>query len=135
GRSDVGNYRVYRRPLRQWMLRITAYADRLIDELDLVDWPEPVKQMQRNWIGASEGASIDFAAAGRPEGTITVFTTRPDTLPGATYLALSPEHPMIAGLTAPAWPPGTPASWRQAAGGGEGAPPAAVAARPASPAP
>ena len=65
GRSDVGNYPVYRRPLRQWMLRITAYADRLINELGLVDWPEPVKHMQRNWIGASEGASIDFAAAGR----------------------------------------------------------------------
>ena len=128
GRSDVGNYPVYRRPLRQWMLRITAYADRLTGELDLVNWPEPVKHMQRNWIGASEGASIDFGAAGQPGVTITVFTTRPDTVPGATYLALSPEHPLIAGLTAPAWPAGTPASWRYRAGGGEDAPAAAVAA-------
>jgi leucyl-tRNA synthetase len=110
------------------MLRITAYADRLTGELDLVDWPEPVKHMQRNWIGASEGASIDFGAAGRPGVTITVFTTRPDTVPGATYLALSPEHPLIAGLTAPAWPAGTPASWRYRVGGGEDAPAAAVAA-------
>jgi MFS family permease len=101
---------------------------RAIGDLDLVDWPEPVKHMQRNWIGASQGASIDFAAAGRPGVTITVFTTRPDTLPGATYLALSPEHPLIAGLTAPAWPAGTPASWRYRAGGGEDAPAAAVAA-------
>ena len=128
GRSDVGNYPVYRRPLRQWMLRITAYADRLIGDLDLVDWPEPVKHMQRNWIGASEGASIDFAGAGWAGVTVTVFTTRPDTLPGATYLALSPEHPLIAALTAPAWPTGTPASWRYRAAGGEDAPPAAVAA-------
>jgi leucyl-tRNA synthetase len=128
GRSDVGNYPVYRRPLRQWMLRITAYADRLIDELDLVDWPEPVRHMQRNWIGASEGASIDFGVAGQPGVTITVFTTRPDTLPGATYLAVSPEHPLIAGLTAPAWPAGTPASWRGPAAGGEDTPAARVAA-------
>jgi leucyl-tRNA synthetase len=112
GRSDIGNYPVYRRPLRQWMLRITAYADRLIEELDLVDWPEPVKHMQRNWIGASEGAYVDFSVAGRPDVTISVFTTRPDTLSGATYLALSPEHPLVADLTAPAWPAATPARWR-----------------------
>ena len=128
GRSDVGNYPVYRRPLRQWMLRITAYADRLINELDLVDWPEPVKHMQRNWIGASEGASIDFGVAGQPGVSITVFTTRPDTLPGATYLAVSPEHPLVAGLTASAWPAGTPASWRGPAAGGEDTPAARVAA-------
>jgi leucyl-tRNA synthetase len=91
GRSDIGNFPVYRRPMRQWMLRITAFAERLARDLDLVDWPEPIKQMQRNWIGISDGAWIDF-------GQIRVFTTRPDTLPGATYLVLAPEHPLAATL-------------------------------------
>jgi leucyl-tRNA synthetase len=93
GRSDRGNHLVYRRPLRQWMLRITAYADRLADELALVDWPEPIKIMQRNWIGRSEGATIAFPVEGR-DASIEVFTTRPDTLFGATYMVLSPEHPL-----------------------------------------
>ncbi|HXJ83550.1 MAG TPA: leucine--tRNA ligase [Candidatus Methylomirabilis sp.] len=94
GRSDRGNHPVYKRPLRQWMLRITAYADRLADELDLVDWPEPIKLMQRNWIGRSEGARVDFPIDGMDEA-ISVFTTRPDTLFGATYMVLSPEHPLV----------------------------------------
>jgi leucyl-tRNA synthetase len=99
GRSDVGNYPVYRRPLRQWMLRITAYADRLLSDLGLVDWPEPIKEMQRNWIGASDGAMIEFAVAGRPALAVSVFTTRPDTLSGATFLLLAPEHPLAVELT------------------------------------
>ena len=94
GRSDRGNHPVYKRPLRQWMLRITAYADRLADELDLVDWPEPIRLMQRNWIGRSEGARVDFPIDGVDEA-ISVFTTRPDTLFGATYMVLSPEHPLV----------------------------------------
>jgi leucyl-tRNA synthetase len=94
GRSDRGNHPVYRRPLRQWMLRITAYAERLADELALVDWPESIKVMQRNWIGRSEGAVVDFPIDGRDE-SISVFTTRPDTLFGATYMVLSPEHPLV----------------------------------------
>ena len=99
GRSDVGNYPVYRRPLRQWMLRITAFAERLIDDLDLVDWPQPVKLMQRNWIGASDGASINLPVAGHPGLSIEVFTTRPDTLYGATYVAMAPEHPLAEELS------------------------------------
>ncbi|MCW2917005.1 MAG: leucyl-tRNA synthetase [Actinomycetia bacterium] len=108
GRSDVGNYPVYRRPLRQWMLRITAFAERLIDDLELVDWPESIKQMQRNWIGASDGAHIDLNAADHPEISIEVFTTRPDTLYGATYVVLAPEHPLVDQLVPDAWPEGTP---------------------------
>jgi leucyl-tRNA synthetase len=96
GRSDIGNYPVYRRRLRQWMLRITAYADRLSRDLDLVDWPESIKVMQRNWIGASDGALISFEVA--PGLAIGAFTTRPDTLPAATYLVLAPEHPLAAAI-------------------------------------
>jgi leucyl-tRNA synthetase len=114
GRSDIGNYPVYRRPLKQWMLRITAFADRLVADLDLVDWPESIKQMQRNWIGTSDGASIEFPLTGRPDQRIEVFTTRPDTVCGATYLVLAPEHPLVADLVATAWPEGTPAAWRYA---------------------
>jgi leucyl-tRNA synthetase len=107
GRSDVGNFPVYRRPLRQWMLRITAYADRLLADLDDLDWPEPIKLQQRNWIGRSEGAVIMFpVAGGRPSGegaagdapVIDAFTTRPDTLPGATFMVLAPEHPLAGKL-------------------------------------
>ena len=111
GRSDVGNYPVYRRPLRQWMLRITAFAERLIDDLDLVDWPESIKLMQRNWIGASDGACINLPVAGRSDLSIQVFTTRPDTLYGATYVVLAPEHPLADQLVSDRWPAGTPASW------------------------
>jgi leucyl-tRNA synthetase len=100
GRSDVGNHLVYRRPLRQWMLRITAYADRLLADLDELDWPESIKQLQRNWIGQGDGARIDLAKAGDPGTVLTVFTTRPDTLAGATYVVLAPEHPLVDRLTA-----------------------------------
>ena len=100
GRSERGNYPVYKRPLRQWMLRITAYADRLQDDLDQVEWPEPIKIMQRNWIGRSEGAMVDFRLHGRDEA-IRVFTTRPDTLFGATYMVLAPEHPLVELVTTP----------------------------------
>jgi len=94
GRSDRGNHPVYRRPLRQWMLRITAYADRLEKDLQMVDWPESIKLMQRNWIGRSEGAEVDFAVADSGE-VIRVYTTRPDTLFGATYMVLAPEHDLV----------------------------------------
>ncbi len=87
---------VERRPLRQWMLRITKYAQRLIDELDPLDWPEGIKLLQKNWIGRSEGAEVDFQLDGH---TVTVFTTRPDTLFGATYMVLAPEHPYVAEIT------------------------------------
>ncbi|NOX57316.1 MAG: leucine--tRNA ligase [Planctomycetes bacterium] len=131
GRSDRGNHPVFRRPLRQWMLRITAYAERLIDDLKLVDWPEPIKLMQRNWIGRSTGAEVDFPiASGGPgapmvedfnawqtersnvdsgggfarvadDSVIRVYTTRPDTLFGATYMVLAPEHDLVARITTP----------------------------------
>ena len=96
GRSDIGNFPVFKRNMRQWTMRITAYADRLIDDLDRLDWPEPIKLMQRNWIGRSEGARVRFASAA---GEIEVFTTRPDTLFGATFMVLSPEHPLVDSLT------------------------------------
>ncbi|MEQ1851123.1 MAG: class I tRNA ligase family protein, partial [Chthoniobacteraceae bacterium] len=98
GKSEVGGHPVERRPMRQWMLRITAYAQRLINELDGLDWPESIKIHQRNWIGRSEGAEVKFKVADCPAGmdeTITVFTTRPDTLYGATYMILAPEHPIV----------------------------------------
>ncbi len=98
GKSEVGGHPVERRPMRQWMLRITAYAQRLIDELDGLDWPESIKIHQRNWIGRSEGAEVKFKIADCPPGmdeTITVFTTRPDTLYGATYMVLAPEHVLV----------------------------------------
>ena len=91
-------HRVERRPLRQWMLRITDYAERLIDELEPLDWPESIKLLQRNWIGKSEGAEVDFTLDGE---TITVYTTRPDTLFGAPYMVLSPEHPLVDTVTTP----------------------------------
>jgi leucyl-tRNA synthetase len=102
GRSDVGNFPVYRRPLRQWLLRITAYADRLLADLDGLDWPEPIKQQQRNWIGPSDGAIITFRVAGGDQ-RIDVFSTRPNTLPGATFLVLAPEHPLAGALAVGSW--------------------------------
>jgi leucyl-tRNA synthetase len=108
GRSDRGNYPVFRRNMRQWMMRITAYADRLLDDLDTLDWFESVKTMQRNWIGRSDGARIRFESAAGP---IDVFTTRPDTLFGATFMVLAPEHPLVAELTMDAWPEGTKPAW------------------------
>ena len=110
GRSERGNHPVYQRPLEQWMLRITKYADRLIADLELLTWPEPIKVMQRNWIGKSTGASIRFPAEPR-DAAIEVFTTRPDTVFGATYLVLAPEHPLVDALTPETWTgprPGTP---------------------------
>ena len=94
GKSEVGGFPVERRPMRQWMLRITSFAQRLIDELDGLDWPEGIKMLQRNWIGHSEGAHVKFQVDGIDE-TITVFTTRPDTLFGATYMVLAPEHRLV----------------------------------------
>ncbi|HEY1583277.1 MAG TPA: class I tRNA ligase family protein [Chthoniobacterales bacterium] len=98
GKSEVGGFPVVRRPMRQWMLRITAYAERLIDELEPLDWPEGIKLLQRNWIGKSIGAEVRFAVAEQNE-TIIVFTTRPDTLYGATYMVLAPENPLVKRLT------------------------------------
>jgi len=98
GKSEVGGHPVERRPMRQWMLRITAFAQRLIDELDGLDWPESIKLLQRNWIGRSEGAEVHFKIA-ESERVITVFTTRPDTLFGATYMVLAPEHRLVDEIT------------------------------------
>ena len=141
GRSERGGHPVERIPLRQWMLRITAYADRLLEDLELLDWPESIKEMQRNWIGRSEGAEADFPiadrtardleelkawvqrrrSAGYPEepdiGVIRIYTTRPDTLFGATYMVLAPEHPLVdlesADCIVPdAWPEHTPLHWK-----------------------
>ena len=98
GRSKEGGYLVERRPLRQWILKITAYAERLLEDLEELDWPDSLKKLQRNWIGKSEGAQIDFSLEKRLE-VITVFTTRPDTLFGATFLVLSPEHPLVGSIT------------------------------------
>ncbi|MCI2254274.1 leucine--tRNA ligase [Domibacillus sp. PGB-M46] len=98
GKSERGGHPVERRPMRQWMLKITAYADRLIEDLEELDWPESIKDMQRNWIGRSEGAEVTFNIDGHDE-TFTVFTTRPDTLFGATYAVLAPEHPFVEKIT------------------------------------
>src|SRR6516165_2708715 len=94
GKSEIGGFPVVRRPMRQWMLRITAYAERLLDELDKLDWPEGIKLLQRNWIGRSEGAEIDFKIE-KSDQEIRVFTTRPDTLYGGTFLVLAPEHSLV----------------------------------------
>jgi leucyl-tRNA synthetase len=96
GKSEVGGFPVVRRPMRQWMLRITAFADRLVEELESLDWPDSIKALQRNWIGRSEGAEIDFKVA---QAIISVFTTRPDTLYGATYMVLAPENPLVDQIT------------------------------------
>ena len=110
GRSERGNFPVFRRSLRQWKLRITAYADRLIDDLDRVDWPESGKLMQRNWIGRSHGAEVVFPVVGS-DVTIDVFTTRPDTLFGTTYMVVSPEAEIVDRLVAHAWPADTDPRW------------------------
>jgi leucyl-tRNA synthetase len=117
GRSERGNFPVFRRNLSQWMMRITAYADRLADDLDRVDWPEKVKIMQRNWIGRSTGALVAFpvTCAEGSASAIEVFTTRPDTLFGATFMALAPEHPLVDSLVREGdWPQGTPQEWKGA---------------------
>lgn len=100
GKSERGGYDVIHKPMRQWMLKITAYADRLLDDLEEVDWPESIKEMQRNWIGRSVGANVTFKVAGS-DAAFTVFTTRPDTLFGATYTVLAPEHELVQAITTP----------------------------------
>ncbi|GIE84906.1 leucine--tRNA ligase [Actinoplanes regularis] len=121
GRSERGNYPVFQRSLKQWMMRITAYGDRLVDDLESLDWPEPVKLMQRNWIGRSRGAHVDFPIDGEH---IRVFTTRPDTLFGATYMVLAPEHELVSKVMPERWPAGTNPKWT----GGAATPAEAVAA-------
>ena len=108
GRSERGNFPVFRKRLQQWMMRITAYSDRLLEDLDVLDWPEKVKTMQRNWIGRSTGASVLFATVA---DDVEVFTTRPDTLFGATYMVLAPEHELVDLLTAAKWPDGVDDRW------------------------
>ena len=135
GRSERGDFPVYRKPLRQWTMRITAYAERLLEDLDFeledrngasfrLDWPEPIKRMQRNWIGRSEGAEVCFDVldpqSDAVAGQLLVFTTRPDTLFGATFMAIAPQHPLVdpageAYLVPSAWSDGTPEQWK---GGG-----------------
>ncbi|WP_188043243.1 leucine--tRNA ligase [Changpingibacter yushuensis] len=136
GRSERGNYPVFKRNLRQWMMRITAFADRLVDDLDTIDWPEKVRSMQRNWIGRSEGASVTFTVPAAGGAALEVYTTRPDTLFGATFMVVAPEHEILGGtmpgasddaseLTVPAvWPEGTKEAWT----GGFATPADAVAA-------
>ncbi|MFH8571211.1 leucine--tRNA ligase [Streptomyces sp. NPDC017993] len=128
GRSERGNYPVFKAKLRQWNMRITAYADRLLNDLDALDWPDAIKLQQRNWIGRSEGARVDFPVG---DDKITVFTTRQDTLFGATYMVLAPEHELISGsengtgsIVPAAWPEGTHDVWT----GGHATPGEAVAA-------
>jgi leucyl-tRNA synthetase len=121
GRSERGNFPVFKRNLKQWMMRITAYADRLLDDLDTLDWPEPIKLQQRNWIGRSTGAHIDF---GTDAGPVRVFTTRPDTIFGVTYMVLAPEHGLVDALVPPTWPEGTKPVWT----GGHATPAEAVEA-------
>ncbi|KRF25376.1 leucine--tRNA ligase [Phycicoccus sp. Soil803] len=124
GRSERGNFPVFKTNLRQWMMRITSYADRLADDLDRVDWPDKVKAMQRNWIGRSQGARVAFPVVGR-DASIEVFTTRPDTLFGATFMVLAPEHPLVDEIVPQGeWADGTNPAWT----GGETTPEAAVAA-------
>ena len=117
GRSERGNFPVFRRNLSQWKMRITAYADRLADDLDGVDWPEKVKLMQRNWIGRSKGARVTFpvvTGTGEQDG-IDVFTTRPDTIFGATFMVIAPEHPLVDSLVPQGnWPEGTKDAWKGA---------------------
>ncbi|MFE4329789.1 MULTISPECIES: leucine--tRNA ligase [unclassified Streptomyces] len=122
GRSERGNFPVFKAKLRQWNMRITAYADRLLNDLDGLDWPEAIKLQQRNWIGRSEGARVDFPVDGA--GGITVFTTRQDTLFGATYMVLAPEHELVERIIPAAWPEGTHPVWT----GGHASPAEAVTA-------
>ena len=112
GRSERGNHPVYKRPLKQWMLRITKYAERLLTDLELLDWPESIKIMQRNWIGRSEGADIVFPVESHEDLGIRVFTTRPDTVFGATYMVVAPELDLVDEIVASEWPRDTPLAWR-----------------------
>ncbi|MGW0018061.1 leucine--tRNA ligase [Rhodococcus sp. NPDC003382] len=128
GRSERGNFPVFRKNLRQWMMRITAYSDRLIDDLEFLDWPDKVKTMQRNWIGRSHGAQVKFAVDGHEDAEIEVFTTRPDTLFGASYVTLAPEHALVDEIVGGAWPEGVDERWT----GGAATPAEAVAGYRAS---
>ncbi|MFD7612965.1 leucine--tRNA ligase [Streptomyces sp. NPDC059828] len=128
GRSERGNFPVFKANLRQWNMRITAYADRLLDDLDALDWPEAIKLQQRNWIGRSEGARVDFAVEGHEGEPATVFTTRPDTLFGATYMVLAPEHGLIDAILPAEWPQDIPQDSRGLWTGGAATPAEAVAA-------
>ncbi|MCL4179514.1 MAG: leucine--tRNA ligase [Verrucomicrobia bacterium] len=132
GKSEVGGFPVVRRPMRQWMLRITAYAERLLQDLQTIDWSDSLKEMQRNWIGRSEGADVTFTidAPGLPaaERQVTVFTTRPDTLFGATYMVLAPEHRLVDAILPATWPANTPVTWKGQQPGATQSPQAAVAA-------
>src|SRR5262249_9386586 len=98
GRSEIGGFEVVRKPMRQWVLKITAYAERLLADLDQVDWPHSTLEMQKNWIGRSVGAEVEFRLAG-VNGALRIFTRRPDPLCGATYMVLAPEHPLVDVLT------------------------------------
>jgi leucyl-tRNA synthetase len=125
GTSEIGNFPVFRRNLKQWMMRITAYGDRLLSDLDRLDWPDSIKSMQRNWIGRSVGALVAFPVTStHSEAVIEVYTTRPDTLFGATYMVLAPEHPLVGSLVPMEWPAGTDSRWT----GGADSPADAVAA-------
>ncbi|MEU1788279.1 leucine--tRNA ligase [Streptomyces sparsogenes] len=124
GRSERGNFPVFKANLRQWNMRITAYADRLLADLESLDWPEAIKLQQRNWIGRSEGARVDFPVADHPDAKITIFTTRQDTLFGATYMVLAPEHDLVDAIVPAAWPEGAHEVWT----GGHATPAEAVAA-------
>ncbi len=112
GKSEVGGFPVIRKPMRQWMLRITAFAERLLEDLEGIEWSHALKEMQRNWIGRSEGAEVTFLVDSESREEIKVFTTRPDTLFGSTYMVLAPEHPLVDKLTPAAWPEETPDSWK-----------------------
>lgn len=112
GKSEVGGFPVVRKPMRQWMLRITAYAERLLKDLDIIDWSHSLKEMQRNWIGHSEGAEVTFTVDSAKKELIVVFTTRPDTLFGATYMVLAPEHKLVDQIVPKAWPDGVPTIWK-----------------------
>lgn len=108
GRSERGNFPVFQRSMSQWNMRITSYSDRLVDDLEIIDWPDKVKSMQRNWVGRSEGAHVTFSVAGQ---ALEIFTTRPDTLFGATFMVVSPEHPLLQGVFPATWPEGTKDAW------------------------
>jgi leucyl-tRNA synthetase len=111
GRSEVGGFPVVRKPMRQWMLRITEYAERLLQDLEIIDWSNSLKEMQRNWICRSEGAEVEFKIRGS-DRTIKVFTTRPDTLFGATFMAIAPDNKQFDDLIPNKWPEGTPDEWK-----------------------
>ncbi len=128
GKSERGNFDVFRRPMKQWMMRITKYADRLLDDLEGLDWTDAIKTMQRHWIGKSRGATVSFDVAGHAGPAIEVFTTRPDTLFGASYLVLAPEHPLVDEIISESYLEDVPSTWRNINGAIAETPGEAVAA-------